>query len=39
MGDPARLDEENRIRIIVALPFAALDRLKLQRELDRIGTR
>lgn len=29
---------ENRIKIFVALPFASLDRLKLQRELDRIGT-
>jgi arsenate reductase len=28
---------ENRIKIFVALPFASLDRLKLQRELDRIG--
>jgi arsenate reductase len=28
---------ENRIKIFVALPFESLDRLKLQRELDRIG--
>ncbi|WP_425482773.1 hypothetical protein [Caldichromatium japonicum] len=28
---------ENRIKIFVALPFASLDRLKLQHELDRIG--
>jgi arsenate reductase len=28
---------ENRIKIFVALSFASLDRLKLQRELDRIG--
>jgi arsenate reductase (thioredoxin) len=28
---------ENRIKIFVALPFASLDRLKLQREFDRIG--
>lgn len=29
---------ENRIKIFVALPFASLDRLRLQHELDRIGT-
>ncbi len=28
---------ENRIKIFVSLPIAALDRLKLKRELDRIG--
>jgi len=28
---------ENRIKIFTALPLASLDRLKLQRELDRIG--
>ena len=28
---------ENRIKIFVALPFASLDRLKLQRQLDDIG--
>jgi len=28
---------ENRIKIFVSLPLASLDRLKLQRELDRIG--
>ncbi|MBK1700848.1 arsenate reductase ArsC [Thiococcus pfennigii] len=29
---------ENRIKIFVALPFASLDRLRLQREIERIGT-
>ena len=29
---------ENRIKIFTALPLASLDRMKLQRELDRIGT-
>jgi arsenate reductase len=29
---------ENRIKIFTALPLASIDRLKLQRELDRIGT-
>ncbi|HYN76573.1 MAG TPA: arsenate reductase ArsC, partial [Lamprocystis sp. (in: g-proteobacteria)] len=29
---------ENRIRIFVALPFAALDRHKLQHELNQIST-
>jgi arsenate reductase len=29
---------ENRIKIFVALPFASLDRLRLQHELERIGT-
>lgn len=28
---------ENRIRIFVSLPFASLDKLKLQQELNRIG--
>lgn len=28
---------ENRIKIFVALPFASLDRLKLQQKLDEIG--
>lgn len=28
---------ENRIKIFTSLPLASLDRLKLQRELDRIG--
>jgi protein-tyrosine-phosphatase len=28
---------ENRIRIFVSLPIAALDRLKLEREVERIG--
>lgn len=28
---------ENRIKIFVSLPLASIDRLKLQRELDRIG--
>jgi protein-tyrosine-phosphatase/DNA-binding transcriptional ArsR family regulator len=29
---------ENRLKIFVALPLVSLDRLKLQRELNRIGT-
>jgi arsenate reductase len=28
---------ENRVKIFVALPFASLDRLKLQQKLDEIG--
>ena len=28
---------ENRIQLFAALPLTSLDRLKLQRELDRIG--
>jgi arsenate reductase len=28
---------DNRIKIFTALPIASLDRLKLQREMDRIG--
>ncbi len=29
---------EHRIRIFVSLPLASLDRMKIKRELDRIGT-
>ena len=29
---------EHRIRILVSLPFASLDRLRIKQELDRIGT-
>jgi arsenate reductase len=29
---------EHRVRIFTSLPIASLDRLKLQRELDAIGT-
>ena len=28
---------ENRIKIFVSLPIQSLDRLRLQREIDRIG--